>query len=404
MIALFEDEKWKKLYPLSLSHPVWDLRVGIFTIREKYEHYLSEKISCLNTRKYLEKVVKENFTDYIINDCSNDVILANSRVLPDKELINTILSLEKGEALTFNGEIVACRTKTPARYFDENGIFTGCPEAHKKEISGVRMFTYLYQLVHFNSQELKNDFNFIDKGIVGEVMEGAHLIEKDSIIVAKGAKVYPGVVIDASEGPVFIDENAVIMPNATIIGPVYIGKKTKIKVGAKIYEGTSIGPVCKVGGEVEESIIHSYSNKQHDGFLGHAYLGQWVNIGADTNNSDLKNNYSHVKIFIDGEWIDTGEMFVGLTMGDHSKSGINTMFNTGTVVGFSSNIYGGDFPPKFVPSFAWGGPGGFTTYKFEKAVETARRVMGRRDVELTDAYQEMMKIIFNLTKEERKFE
>ncbi len=403
MIALFEDGKWRKLYPLSLSHPVWDLRVGIFTIREKFERYLGEKISCLYTRKYLEEVTREYFTNYVINNCSNDVVLVNSRVIPDKELINTILGLGKGEALTFNGEIVACRTDTPSHHFNEDGVFTGCPEARQKEISNVKMFSYLYQLVHLNSTELKNDFDFIEKGIVGEVMEGAHLVEKDAIVIARGAKIYPGVVIDASEGPVFIDENAVIMPNATLVGPLYIGKKTKIKVGAKIYEGTSIGPVCKVGGEVEESIIHSYSNKQHDGFLGHAYLGQWVNLGADTNNSDLKNNYSHVKIFIDGEWVDTGEMFVGLTMGDHSKSGINTMFNTGTVVGFSSNIYGGDFPPKFIPSFAWGGPGGFTIYKFEKAVETAKRVMARRDVELSDAYRKMMEEIFRLTESERDF-
>ncbi len=402
MIALFEDEKWRKLYPLSLSHPVWDLRVGIFTIREKFELYLGEKISCLYTRKYLEKVVKESFTDYVINDCSKDVILINSRVIPDKNVIDSILDLERGEVITFNGEVVACRTENPAQYYDEDGVFTGCPEVQGKEVSGIKMFTYLYQLVHLNSQELKNDFEFVEKGIVGEVMEGAHIVGKDAVVIAKGAKVHPGVVIDASDGPVFIDENAVIMPNATLIGPVYIGRKTKIKVGAKIYEGTSIGPVCKVGGEVEESIIHSYSNKQHDGFLGHAYLGQWVNLGADTNNSDLKNNYSHVKIFIDGEWVDTGEMFVGLTMGDHSKSGINTMFNTGTVVGFSSNIYGGDFPPKFVPSFAWGGPGGFTTYRFEKAVETAKRVMARRDVDLTDAYREMMESIFTLTEGERK--
>jgi UDP-N-acetylglucosamine diphosphorylase/glucosamine-1-phosphate N-acetyltransferase len=174
-----------------------------------------------------------------------------------------------------------------------------------------------------------------------------------------------------------------------------------IKVGAKIYENTSIGPVCKVGGEVEGSVIHSFSNKQHDGFLGHAYLGMWVNLGADTNNSDLKNNYGSVKLVIDGETVDSGSTFMGLVMGDHSKSAINSMFNTGTVVGVSSNVFGSGFPPKSVPSFTWGGAEGLKTYELERALEVARRVMGRRKMVLSPAEEKVLRVVFDLTKKER---
>jgi len=400
MIALFEDQKWRKLYPLSLSHPVWELRVGIFRIFEKYEKLTGKP--ALFTRKYLEEVVRENFPDYQVNDYGiKDVVLVNSRVIPDSQFVELINSLKTGEAITKNGEILACRVESVDGFFDDEGVFSGCKALNEREMGSVKTFTYLYELVHANSGEIVNDSRYFEEGVRGKVFDGVHIL--GHVVIEEGATVYPGVVLDGLEGPIVIDRDAVIMPNATVIGPVYIGRKSRIKVGAKIYEGTSIGPVCKVGGEVEESVIQGFSNKQHDGFLGHAYLGEWVNLGADTNNSDLKNNYSSVKIFIDGEWVNTGEMFVGLMMGDHSKSGINTMFNTGTVVGFSSNVYGGDFPPKFIPSFAWGGSGGFVTYRLDKAIETARRVMARRKVDLRDAYRKMMEEIFRLTERERNF-
>jgi len=220
-------------------------------------------------------------------------------------------------------------------------------------------------------------------------------------VIGEGTKVKPGVVLDAENGPIYIGSNATIFSNAVIEGPAFVGDRSLIKIGAKIYENTSIGEVCKVGGEVEGSIIHSYSNKQHDGFLGHAYLGMWVNLGADTNNSDLKNNYGNVKMVIDGKAVDTGSMFMGLVMGDHSKSSINTMFNTGTVVGVSSNVYGSGFPPKAVPSFAWGGGGELTTYEIGKAIDVARRVMGRRKMELSPVEEAVLRHVFEQTKNER---
>ncbi len=230
---------------------------------------------------------------------------------------------------------------------------------------------------------------------------GVYLMSSDNIWIADSARIDPGVVIDAQNGPVYIDENAHIFPQATIIGPAYIGRNCHIKIGAKIYEGTSLGEECKVGGEVKSSIIHSFSNKQHDGFLGHAYLGQWVNLGADTNNSNLKNNYGAVRVHVNGKEIDSGSTFVGLTMGDHSKCAINTMFNTGTVAGIMCNIYGADFPPKWIPSFSWGGSGGFTEHDVDRALTVARKVMERRGVTLGQAEEKLIREVFKKTKGER---
>jgi len=209
-------------------------------------------------------------------------------------------------------------------------------------------------------------------------------------------------VLDAEDGPIYIDKDATVMANASLQGPLFVGAKSVIKMGAKIYESVSVGEMCKVGGEVEESIIHSYSNKQHEGFLGHSYLGQWVNLGADSNNSDLKNNYGTVKVYVNGEMIDSGLLFVGLIMGDHAKCGINTMFNTGTVVGAMSNVFGSGYSDKFIPSFTWGGVESMETYALDKALEVARRVMARRKMALSVAQENMLRHVFAITTFERK--
>ena len=282
--------------------------------------------------------------------------------------------------------------------------FDGLPKTEIK----VKLINYPWDLINNNGQEIVSDFATVaaneEVRIRGTVYEGAHLLNREKIVIGEGSKVKPGVVLDAENGPIFIGNNVTVFPNAVIEGPAFVGDRSLIKMGAKIYENTSIGEVCKVGGEVEASIIHSYSNKQHDGFLGHAYLGQWVNLGADTNNSDLKNNYGNVKLVLDGEEVDSGSMFMGLIMGDHSKSSINTMFNTGTVVGVSSNIFGSGFPSKSVPSFAWGGAEGMETYNLERALGVARRVMGRRKIELSSSEESVLRSVFELTKKDRKAE
>ena len=218
----------------------------------------------------------------------------------------------------------------------------------------VKLLKYPWDFVNENAAQIEADFNLAIHGVysVQKEIEGVHRLAAENTWIAESARIDPGVVIDAQNGPVYIDENAHIMPQATIIGPAYVGPRTQVQIGAKIYGGTSLGEECKVGGEIKQTILHSYANKQHEGYLGNAYLGQWVNLGAGTNNSNLKNNYGPVRVYVNGQEIDSGSTFVGLTMGDHSKCAIGTMFNTGTVVGIMCNIFGAGFPHKWIPSFS----------------------------------------------------
>jgi len=408
-LCIFEDEKYRNLYPLILLRPVYDLRCGILTLREKIRRVFPDLDLVLHCRQYLSELVQEENPGIPVNRISGDSCLfVNGRLLPDPDFAHRIdLSWE---GVYRKGDEVVCAvvkenrlTAIAPHLGDPLSLrcFEGLPV---REIQA-KLIEYPWHFIEKNASQIEQDFKALaGRGeIRGRIYENVSLLDRENIFIDEGAKVKPGVVIDAEGGPVYIGKNVKILPNATIEGPAFIGEGSSIKVGAKIYEGTSIGEVCKVGGEVEESIIHSYSNKQHDGFLGHSYLGQWVNIGADTNNSDLKNNYSTVKVYVNGEMIDSGSLFVGLTMGDHSKSGINTMFNTGTIVGIMSNVYGGGFPPKFIPSFAWGGAEGFVEHDLEKALETARRVMARRDRELTPALEKVIRQAFELTKSERNF-
>jgi UDP-N-acetylglucosamine diphosphorylase/glucosamine-1-phosphate N-acetyltransferase len=265
---------------------------------------------------------------------------------------------------------------------------------------------YPWDLVSHTSDQIEYDFTIIAKStkkkISGTIYPGASLLNRKNIIVGRGSVLKPGVVLDAEHGSIIIGKNVTVMPNAVIIGPASIGDGSIIKVGAKIYHGASIGERCKVGGEVEASIIQSYSNKQHDGFLGHSYLGSWVNLGADTNTSDLKNTYGNVRVELHGKQIDTGYQFVGLMMGDHSKTGINVMFDTGTIVGVSCNIFGANLPPKNIPSFSWGQKNFFSVYDIEKGIETARKVMKRRELTMTAAYEKLMRNVFLQTENDRR--
>jgi len=268
---------------------------------------------------------------------------------------------------------------------------------------------YLWDLVYLNGDELKKDIAFLsgknnieETNTKDEKYIGVNFINPEQVFISENVVIKPGVVLDASKGPIYLDKDVIIFPNAVIEGPVYIGESSKVKSCATIYENVSVGKLCKVGGEIEDSIIMSYSNKQHSGFLGHSYLGSWVNIGADTNCSDLQNNYSTIKVQVNGRHIDTGMQFVGLIMGDHSKTAINTMFNTGTVVGFSCNVYGEGFPPKYISSFGWGGSLSVREYKLAKAIETAKAVFKRRDKVFSEEEKNIFNTIFNLTKADRE--
>ncbi|MDA3862133.1 MAG: GlmU family protein [Melioribacteraceae bacterium] len=412
-ICIFEDEGYSNLLPLVYLRPTYELLSGILTLREKITHYFPTENFTLHTQKYLEQFVKSENPSTLVNSLnpeSKSCLFINGRVVANKQLVEILNSRNENTLYISNNEVVA------ANISGENlEIFkTELPEIFSvSDFSNLsvqnidfQLIKYPWDLVNRNGQEIINDFELlVDKSSKmnkGEVHANATLVNKEKIFIVEGAKIKPGVVLDAELGPIYISKNATVMPNAVIEGPCFIGENSTIKIAAKIYENTSIGQVCKVGGEVEESIIHSYSNKQHDGFLGHAYLGQWVNLGADTNNSDLKNNYGNVKVIInDSEPIDSGSMFVGLIMGDHSKTSINTMINTGTVVGISSNIFGTGFPDKYIPSFSWGGSESLSTYNLEKSISVAKSVMERRNKVFSNVETEIFNEIYRLTQNER---
>ncbi len=409
-LCIFEDVHFKNLHPLVYFRPVYDLRCGILTLKEKIQFVYPQAEVVLHTRKYLENVLRLNNPGIDVNilaDGTEGCLFINGSVIADNDL-SDLIPLEGDNRIYMNGDkIIAVRLNKAGLDGFSIGEPFGIENFKEVEVEQVKtdFITYPWDLVSRNADQITADFKkLVDDSqemLNGTIYDGVNLVSKGNIYIAKGAKIKPGVVIDAEEGPVYIGENVILFPNVVIEGPCFIGDGSKIKTGAKIYEGTSIGPVCKVGGEVEESIIHSYSNKQHDGFLGHAYLASWVNLGADTNNSDLKNNYGNVKVTINDEVIDSGSMFVGLTMGDHSKSGINTMFNTGTVVGVSSNVFGSGFPDKYIPSFSWGGCESVTTYRLDKCLEVAKRVMARRKIDLSPEEETVFKHVFNITSSER---
>ncbi len=382
------------------------------TLREKVEKQYPEIPISLHCRGYLQEVVKQQNPGLEVNKISGkNCLFINGRVIVDENFKDKVDLNNPGKVYVCGDNIAAAVVS--GKNLDSlkqqlSDLFTNSDFRNLEKIEiDAKIVNYPWDLINSNGSQIRADFNFLTKNIKGnkikgKIYDGAYLLNEKNIYIGEGTKVKPGAVLDAEEGPIYIGNDVDIYPNVTVEGPAFIGDKSKLKVGAKIYEDTSIGPVCKVGGEVEASIIHAYSNKQHDGFLGHSYLGMWVNLGADTNNSDLKNNYGSVKVVINGEPIDSGSMFVGLTMGDHSKSAINTMFNTGTVVGVSSNIFGSGFPNKYIPSFSWGGADSLTSYDLGRSIDVARRVMHRRKVELTEIDEKLFRKIFDLTKEERR--
>ncbi|MBN2789721.1 MAG: GlmU family protein [Candidatus Delongbacteria bacterium] len=382
-ILLFEDNNYKNFGPLTKLRPVHELRTGIYSILQKYQKLMpDDNFYFYHRAKFNSRYKEENLELFRAMD-DEEFVAVNSRIIPDNNLVKYIELMKNNKAKYSKDE--------------ENNLLCGIFQNKKqfkttytKKISNTivpkfKMICYPWDLVNYNGSEIVSDLKYktAEQGWINKDPENVILTGRNNIYIKKSAKIRAGVIIDASEGPVVIDENADIMHNSVIIGPAYIGRGSVVKIGSKIYENTSVGEVCKVGGEIEGSIIHGYSNKQHDGFLGHAYIAEWCNLGADTNNSDLKNNYSNVKVEINGKLIDTGSMFVGLIMGDHSKTGINTMFNTGTVVGVGCNVYGEGFPERNIPDFHWGGKGKLTRYPFKRTIATMETVMKRRNKDLS---------------------
>jgi UDP-N-acetylglucosamine diphosphorylase/glucosamine-1-phosphate N-acetyltransferase len=385
---LFDDQARDRLLPFTHTRPVADIRCGILTMRERWELCLGQPTSTL-TEDYLQAVFPL--------DTGDDNIYINGAVFATPELAEALTRLEPGQTLAKGNMTIAVRlsanryttpellahtTTLPAQHFDGD----------------VYALNNTWNIFAQNERAIKEDFELLTKGRESDpIPENVTVTGGQHLFIEPGANIYAGCIINAFTGPVYIGKNTEILEGTMMRGPVAVCEHGVIKMGAKIYGATTIGPGCKVGGEINNAVFFANSNKSHDGYLGNAVIGEWCNLGADTNCSNLKNNYDEIKIWDEakGEYIRSGLTFCGLLMGDHSKSAINTMFNTGTVAGVSCNIFGGGFPDKFIPSFSWGGSDNMVTYEFDRAMETANRMMNRRGKMLSAAEKNMYKYIFD---------
>ncbi|MEA2097321.1 MAG: putative sugar nucleotidyl transferase, partial [Candidatus Cloacimonadota bacterium] len=380
--VIFDDEKRSNFFPITYTRSTGDLRIGILKLRQRISSYLDLSGTNVIVSSELEDIYKERHKNWKVNEVTDDeTIFINSRIKIDENAKKAILNLQKDECLIKDDNILAARCTLDKKIISSENLNSLFSNLKRIENSDINCWEYLWELIEENAEYIKRDFNdvFYDKDNYFETELGTTVINPYNVWIGEGTVIKPGVVIDATDGPVVIDENVTILPNAVIIGPVYIGKGSTIKVGAKIYEGTSIGPVCKIGGEVEETIFQGYTNKQHDGFLGHSYLGEWINLGADTNNSDLKNNYKTVSIYFypDKKKIDSQSHFLGVIIGDHSKTGINSTINTGTVIGIGCSLFGADLIKNHILSFNIGTGTRSAEYILEEFIETAVLVKKR---------------------------
>lgn len=391
-LVLFDDPTTRiQLLPFTFTRPVAKMRVGILTIDEKWSKWISGQISFL-TEDYLSAKFPVNQTE--------DNLLINGAVCPDENLVRALKELSKGSGLIKNGIRLALRT--------EKANLEQFEKANFIEYAGnITLIDQVWKIFQQNAAQLHVDFGLITAGRKSQGIQDKHTIRynEENIFVEEGAYIR-AAVLNAEDGPIYLGKNSVVQEGALIKGPFALCEGSHVNMGGKMRGESTIGPYSKVGGEISNSVIFGYSNKAHDGFLGNSVLGEWCNLGADTNTSNLKNNYENVKIwsYAKGGFADTGLQFCGLMMGDHSKCGINTMFNTGTVVGVSANIFGDGFPRTFIPSFAWGGASGFSTFQLTKAFDTATKVMARRNLSLDETEMNILKHIFESTAVNRIWE
>jgi len=381
---LFDDSSRNNLLPLTFMRPVADILIGIMTIREKWEKYLGVKTSTI-TESYLSKkfpIVK-----------SDNNILINGSVCPTPDMLKAINALQKNETLSTEDYIIAMNVGDDimVEHSDENKSIKFIGEHIK--ISNV------YDIFSENGQAINDDFELLTTGRKSQALSDTNrVIGKENIFIEEGAKI-EFAILNAEKGPIYIGKDAEIMENSVVRGPFALGDHAIVKMSAKIYGNTTVGPWAKVGGEVSNSVLFAHSNKAHDGYMGQSVIGEWCNLGSDTNTSNLKNTYESVRLwnYPQSSFLDTGLTFCGLIMGDHSKCGINTMFNTGTVVGVNCNIFGSGFQRNYIPSFRWGGTGRQSTFDIKKAIKVATIVYGRREKDFDKTEQDILKAVFNLT-------
>lgn len=387
ILQFVEPTTIENLYPLTLTRPAADLRCGILTVAEKWMYDLTVDVSQVGyiTRDYLQGTG----SPYTQQQNTTDCLFINGSVLPNPNLIQAVKKLRPGEALAHSGTIIVKYTKTSSEIPNRNIDFADSLDWIERP----------YHIFALNGKEITQDFARITNGRTSAKPSNSNqILGEHPIFIEEGAKV-DCAILNAKEGPIYIGKNAEIMEGSLVRGPFALCEGAVLKMGSKIYSATTLGPYSVAGGEISNVVFWGYSNKGHDGFLGNAVLGQWCNIGADSNASNLKNTYDEVKVwnYASGRFERSGQQFCGLIMGDHSKCGINTMFNTGTVVGVGCNLFGAGFPRQFVPDFSWGGAQGFVTHKLDAVHKTAALVLPRRKKVYSEFEQSVMEAAFKIT-------
>ncbi|SHE94802.1 UDP-N-acetylglucosamine diphosphorylase/glucosamine-1-phosphate N-acetyltransferase [Arenibacter palladensis] len=386
---LFDGTVRRALLPFTFTRPVADIRIGILTIREKWENYLGNTITTI-TEDYLS----ERFPMVEMDEN----VLINASFLPNAELVELVANLNENEAVFLGEEVIAFYSKETQEEVDFSTYRHIEFEGHVLRIENT------WDIFSKNGEAMQADFDLLTKGRKSAPISKTNsLVNPENIFLEEGASVEYSI-LNASEGPIYLGKNSEVWEGNLIRGGFALCEKAVVKMGARIYGPTTVGPYSKVCGEISNSVLIGYSSKGHEGYLGNSVLGEWCNIGADSNNSNLKNNYAKVRLwnYATEKFEQTGLQFCGLMMGDHSKTAINTMFNTGTVIGVNCNIYVPGFPRNFVPSFSWGGASGFTTYQPQKAYEAAKVMMARRRVEFNDMDAKILNHVFEETKRWRK--
>ena len=406
--VIFEDNKYYKLYPLNLLRASFDLKAGVFSMKERIERYLpvGESVT-LFVRDEIANLARKNNKNPINQIPDDDTIFLNGRIVFSQRLLNWLTKdMSMNSVLQFDDTVVAAKLsvveinkrRENLRYCMEISFFDGLKNINHSNYPFESIFeiiNYPWDIIKSLDINLGLDLSFLLESVKGQARNEEVSQENENNYVSPSAKVYPGVILDTVGGEIFIDDNAVIEPLVYIKGPVYVGRNALIKAGSRLYGPCSIGHSSKVSGEISGSVFHSSVNKQHDGFIGNTYACPFVNFGADTVTSNLKNNYSKVKVIYDGKSFNTGLQFLGSIVGDHSKFGINTMLNTGTICGIFSNVAGGGFPEKTIDSFEWNILGKEKTrYRLEEALETGKIVMNRRGFDMTEEYIELVKFLY----------
>ena len=385
---LFDSDVRNALLPFTYTRPVADIRIGILTIREKWEKFLGFTTTSI-TEEYLEN-------KYPMVELDKNILI-NASFLPTKNLVKQVSDLSNNQAIFQGEQVIAFFTSDTQEHVD----FDSYEQLEFKE--EVLQIKNTWDIFSLNDKAIQADFDLLTEGRTSQsIPSGVHAIQEENIFIEQGATISYSS-LNASKGPIYIGKDSEIMEGSLVRGPFALGENSILKMGTKVYGATTVGPFCKVGGEINNSVLFGYSSKGHEGFLGNSVLGEWCNIGADSNTSNLKNNYAEVKLwnYQEERFTNTGLQFCGLMMGDHSKCGINTMFNTGTVIGVSANVFGSGFPRNFVSSFSWGGAAGFTTYQIKKVFEVAKVVMERRGIELTETDKKILLHVFDETSKNR---